>query len=114
MKKKEILKRVKKDQISLVSLQFSDLLGIVKEIIIPVSQLEDAFENGVWFDGSSVEGFTRIQESDLFLRPIASTYAPIPWLNENGKTARFICSIYNGSGEPFANDPRGILKKIMM
>lgn len=114
MKKKEVLEKVSQDEIKLISLQFSDLLGIVKEIIIPVSQLEDAFDNGVWFDGSSVEGFTRIQESDLFLRPIASTYTPIPWLNDNGRTARFICDIYNGDGQPFANDPRGILKRVML
>jgi glutamine synthetase len=95
-------------------LQFTDLLGIVKEIIIPVSQLEDAFENGVWFDGSSVEGFTRIQESDLFLRPNPSTYALVPWLKEKGRTARLICDIYDKDNEPFAGDPRGILKRAML
>lgn len=110
-----MLRQVSKDGVELISLQFSDLLGIVKEIIIPASQLEDAFENGVWFDGSSVEGFTRIQESDLFLRPNPKSYALIPWLNDNGaKTARLICDIYGGDDRPYANDPRSILKRVML
>ncbi len=106
-----MMTKVKQDKVEFVSLQFSDLLGIVKEVVIPAESFESALENGVWFDGSSVEGFARIQESDLFLKPDITTYAPIPWLNQNGKTARVICDIYNSNGEPFANDPRFILKK---
>jgi len=108
-----MLTQVMKDKIEFVSLQFSDLLGVPKEVIIPFSALEGAVENGIWFDGSSIEGFARIQESDLFLKPDMTTYAPIPWINENGRTARVICDIYNAEGEPFVNDPRFILKKIV-
>jgi len=105
-----MLAKVQEDGIEFVSLQFSDLLGVVKEVVIPIESLESALENGLWFDGSSIEGFARIQESDMFLKPDVSTYAVIPWLNQNGKTARFICDIYNANGEPCQTDPRYILK----
>ncbi|MCK4295951.1 MAG: type I glutamate--ammonia ligase, partial [Candidatus Marinimicrobia bacterium] len=95
-----------------ISLQFVDLLGVPKEVIIPFDELEDALTDGIWFDGSSIEGFARIHESDLFLKPDISTYALVPWLKENGKTARVICDIYKSDGEPFEDDPRYILKKI--
>jgi len=104
------MERVKKDEVEFISLQFSDLLGLVKEIVIPVEELEDTLRYGAWFDGSSIEGFARIQESDLFLKPDTSTYAIVPWQNE-GKTARFICDIYGNDGRPFPFDPRGILRK---
>jgi glutamine synthetase len=111
MEVKKVLEQVKKDDIKFITLQFTDLLGVIKELIIPVEQLEDASRNGVWFDGSSVEGFARIQESDLFLKPDAATYAVVPWLTENGKTARLICDIYRSDGKPFGGDPRFILKQ---
>ncbi len=107
----EILKKLEEDGIEFISLQFADLLGVVKEIIIPFSKLEDVLEHGLWFDGSSIEGFARIYESDLFLKPDLSTYSVIPWLTENGKTACFICDIYNHDGKPFERDARYILKK---
>lgn len=103
--------KIKADGVEFVSLQFSDLMGIVKEVIIPVEALESAIENGLWFDGSSIEGFARIQESDMFLKPDLNTYAVVPWLNQNGKTARIICDIYNSNGEPSPNDPRYVLRK---
>jgi glutamine synthetase len=106
-----ILEQVKKDDVKFVTLQITDLLGVVKEVIIPVKELADALENGLWFDGSSVEGFARIQESDLFLKPDPTTYAIVPWLTEQGKTARFICDIYKPDGKPFEDDPRYVLKK---
>lgn len=106
----EIKERVEKDRVEFISLQFSDLLGLVKEIVIPVEELGDTLNYGAWFDGSSIEGFARIQESDLFLKPDESTYAIVPWQNE-GKTARFICDIYDKDGNPFLYDPRHILKK---
>jgi len=111
MEVKEILEQVKKDDIKFITLQFTDLLGVIKEVIIPVEQLEGAARNGVWFDGSSIEGFARIQESDLYLKPDMATYAVVPWLTENGKTARLICDIYRPDGKPFAGDPRFILKQ---
>ncbi len=111
MEVKKVLEQVEKDNIKFVTLQFTDLLGVIKELIIPVEQLEDASRNGVWFDGSSVEGFARIQESDLFLKPDMATYAVVPWLTEDGTTARLICDIYRSDGKPFEGDPRFILKQ---
>jgi len=111
MEVKEILEQAKKDEIKFVTLQFTDLLGVVKEIIIPVEELQGALTDGVWFDGSSIEGFARIQESDLFLKPDMATYAVVPWLTEDGRTARLICDIYRPDGKPFQGDPRFILKQ---
>ncbi len=108
-----VLDEVKKGGVEFISLQFVDLLGVVKEVVIPAKQLNDALANGVWFDGSSIEGFARIQESDLFLKPDVATYSVVPWLTENGKTARLICDIYGVDGNPFPADPRFVLKKIM-
>jgi len=111
MEVKKVLEQVEKDDIKFITLQFTDLLGVIKEVIIPVEELEDALTDGVWFDGSSIEGFARIQESDLFLKPDAATYAVVPWLAEDGKSARLICDIYRPDGKPFAGDPRFILKQ---
>jgi len=110
----EILKQAKHDEIRFVSLQFSDLLGVVKEVIIPIRELEGALTRGSWFDGSSIEGFARIQESDLFLKPDPTTYCVVPWDYENGKTARFICDLYKSDGTAFEGDPRFILKKVVL
>jgi glutamine synthetase len=111
MEVKKILEQVKKDNIKFISLQFTDLLGVIKEVVIPSEQLEDASRRGVWFDGSSVEGFARIQESDLFLKPDMATYAVVPWHDQDGKTARLICDIYNPDGRASEGDPRFILKQ---
>jgi glutamine synthetase len=111
MEARKVLEQVKKDDIKFITLQFTDLLGVIKEVIIPVEELEDALTDGVWFDGSSIEGFARIQESDLFLKPDAATYAVVPWLTEDGKTARLICDSYGSDGKPFQGDPRFILKQ---
>jgi len=105
------LKQAEKDGIEFITLQFTDLLGVIKEVIKPVEELEGTASHGVWFDGSSVEGFARIQESDLFLKPDLATYAVVPWLTEQGRTARFICDIYGADGEPFEGDPRFVLKR---
>jgi len=113
MEVRNVLKQAEKDNIKFITLQFTDLLGVTKEIIIPIEDLESASRDGVWFDGSSVEGFARIQESDLFLKPDMATYAVVPWLTEEGKTARLICDIYCSDGKPSEGDPRFILKKAM-
>ena len=112
MEAQEILEKAKKDGVGFISLQFTDLLGVVKEVIIPVEKLGGALNEGVWFDGSSIEGFARIQESDLFLKPDLTTYSVVPWLTENGKTARLICNIHGANGEPYEGDPRFILAKV--
>jgi len=111
MEIKTVLEQAEKDKIKFITLQFTDLLGVIKEVIIPVEKLQDALTDGVWFDGSSIEGFARIQESDLFLKPDMATYAVVPWLTEDGKTARLICDSYRADGKPFEGDPRFILKQ---
>jgi len=111
MEAQKVLEQVKQDSIKFITLQFTDLLGVIKEVIIPVEELEGALTDGVWFDGSSIEGFARIQESDLFLKPDTATYAVVPWLAQDGVTARFICDIYCADGKPFEGDPRFILKQ---
>jgi len=111
MEAQKVLEQVKQDNIKFITLQFTDLLGVIKEVIMPVEELEDALADGVWFDGSSIEGFARIQESDLFLKPDTTTYAVVPWLAQDGVTARFICDIYRADGKPFEGDPRFILRQ---
>ena len=104
----EILEKVKKDKIKFVQLQFTDILGVIKSLTIPVEHLGNSLKDGTWFDGSSIEGFTRIQESDQFLIPDPKTYAVMPWLKD---TARFICDVFTADGDPFEGDPRYILKR---
>ncbi len=113
MDKKEILERVKQDNVKFISFQFSDVTGKVKSVDAPVQQLEGALEDGIWFDGSSVQGFARIQESDMHLRVDMDTYAVLPWTPEDMKRARFFCDIMTPDDEPFAGDPRGLLKRMM-
>ncbi|MFH2101461.1 MAG: glutamine synthetase family protein [Candidatus Micrarchaeota archaeon] len=114
MEKEEIFERIEKDKVRFVSLQFTDIFGIVKSITIPAKHLGDSLTHGTWFDGSSVEGFARIHESDMYLKPDQDTYALLPWHNSNdGNTARFICDVHKPDGAPFGGDPRAILKKAM-
>ncbi len=108
MDKKELLERVKADGVKFVSYQFTDVSGAVKSVDAPVNRLENALTNGVWFDGASVEGFTRIQESDMHLRLDMDTYAVLPWTPVEMRRARIICDIFTPDGEPFAGDPRGL------
>jgi len=109
-----LLRRVKADNVAFVNLQFTDVLGIGKTVTIPVEELPDALDHGVWFDGSSIEGFARLVESDMYLVPDISTYAIIPWDQEHGLiTARLICSVYTPDGKPFAGDPRNVLRRML-
>ncbi len=109
-----VIERAKEDKVEFINLQFSDMMGMAKSVTIPVSKLPDALKNGVWFDGSSIEGFTRISESDMLLRPVLDTYAVIPWFERDGSNiARIICDVYTPNGEPYDGDPRCILKKTM-
>jgi glutamine synthetase len=99
--------------IRFVQLQFTDILGVVKAVTIPIHRLEDSVRHGTWFDGSSVEGFTRIAESDQYLLPDRSTFNDIPWQPGSGPrgTARVICDVYTPRGEPFVGDPRHVLRR---
>lgn len=103
-----VLKDVKDQNISFINLQFTDIHGGLKSTTIPTLQLEDSFTKGTWFDGSSIRGFARIYESDMYLLPDPSTYAIIPW--EKG-VARIICDVYTPDSKPFDGDPRQILKR---
>lgn len=111
MDKHELFERIKADDVKFISLQFTDVTGSVKSLDTPVGRLEDAIDNGIWFDGSSVEGFSRIQESDMHLRPDIDTYAVLPWSPADLKRARLFCEIYHPDGTPFEGDPRGVLHR---
>jgi len=113
MKPEEMLKTVKADQVKFISLQFTDVTGAVKSVDIPVSRLPQALDDGVWFDGSSIEGFARIQESDMRLVLDPATYAVLPWTPPELRRARVFCDIYTPAGEPFEGDPRGTLKTML-
>ncbi len=113
MDNKELLKRVKADGVKFISYQFTDVTGAVKSVDAPVHRLEEALEDGVWFDGSSVEGFARIQESDMRLIVDADTYAVLPWTPVESRRARVFCDIYTPDGDPFDGDPRGVLKRML-
>jgi glutamine synthetase len=107
------LKLAAEQNVQFVNLQFTDIIGTLKAVTIPVWKLEDAIDQNVWFDGSSIEGFTRIHESDMFLKPDLDTFAVIPWTRNSGSgtRARIICDVFMPDGEPFSGDPRGILKR---
>jgi glutamine synthetase len=110
---REDITRIAKEQnVRFIRLQFTDLLGSIKNVEIPFSQLEKALDNKMMFDGSSIEGYVRIEESDMYLYPDLSTWVIFPWVTEN-KVARLICDIYMPDGTPFAGDPRGILRRAL-
>lgn len=104
---------VKEDRVKFLSLQFTDVTGSVKSVDIPSRRVEAALEDGVWFDGSSVEGFARIQESDMRLVIDPQTYAVLPWSPEDRRRARVFCDIFRTDGSPFPGDPRGTLKRTL-
>ncbi|MGA5687653.1 type I glutamate--ammonia ligase [Cytobacillus pseudoceanisediminis] len=111
---KEDIKRIAEEEnVKFVRLQFTDILGTIKNVEIPISQLEKALDNKMMFDGSSIEGFVRIEESDMNLYPDLDTWVVFPWTAEKGKVARLICDIYNPDGTPFLGDPRSNLKRIL-
>jgi glutamine synthetase len=109
----DLLKRIQEDGVKFICLQFTDVTGTVKSTDIPVERVADAMNHGVWFDGSSVEGFARIQESDMMLRLDPDTYQVLPWSEAERKRARILCDIYSSDGAPFPGDPRGALKRIL-
>jgi glutamine synthetase len=113
MNSKELISRIEKDKVSFISLQFTDVTGSVKSVDIPLHRLPEALQDGVWFDGSSVEGFARIQESDMLLVMDPDTYAVLPWSPVEQRRARIFCDIYQPDGNPFPGDPRGALKRIL-
>lgn len=111
--KDDIRKLAHEENVKFIRLQFTDILGTIKNVEIPVSQLEKALDNKMMFDGSSIEGFVRIEESDMYLYPDLDTWVVFPWTAGKGKVARLICDIYNADGTPFAGDPRNNLRRVL-
>ncbi len=101
---------IKRNDIRFVRIQFSDIIGVSKQITIPIGHWGDVIEQGIWFDGSSIEGFARIAESDMYLLPDLDTFAVVPW-EMDLSTARVICDVYTPDGTPFDGDPRYVLKR---
>lgn len=111
--KEEILQIAEERQVKFVRMQFTDILGVLKNVSIPISQLPKALDGEIQFDGSSIEGFVRIEESDMNLRPDLDTFRLLPWKPKDGAVARLICDVCTPDGTPFAGCPRGILKKVI-
>jgi glutamine synthetase len=112
--KAQILERTEREKVKFLRLQFTDILGTIKNVEIPDRQFEEALDGHIMFDGSSIEGFVRIEESDMYLRPDLSTFRIFPWAGPTGETvARMICDIYTPDGNPFAGCPRTTLKKVI-
>ncbi|MDY6875526.1 MAG: type I glutamate--ammonia ligase [Chloroflexota bacterium] len=109
----DLITRVQEDGVRFISLQFTDILGTIKSVTIPVGRLEEVLEQGVWFDGSSIEGFARIYESDMVLVPDPTTYQVFPWSALERRRARLICDVYAPGGQPSSNVPRQALKRMM-
>jgi glutamine synthetase len=108
---KALLEKVVADGVKFISLQFTDIVGTIKSVTITPGRLEEAVEKGIWFDGSSIEGFARIYESDMVLHPDVNTYRLLPWEPEERRRARIICDVYSPDGQPFEGDPRYILRR---
>jgi len=111
-KAKSIAEIIKSKAVEFINLQFTDIMGVVKSVGIPVSQWNDVLDHGMWFDGSSVQGFARIAESDMLLHPDLDTFAVIPW-DADVPTARVICDVHLPTGEAFGGDPRQVLKRAL-
>lgn len=109
----EIIRIAKEENVRYIRLMFTDIMGVLKNVEVPSSQLKKVLANEMMFDGSSIEGFVRINESDMYLYPDLDTWMIFPWESEHGKVARLICDVYNPDGTPFAGDPRGNLKRVM-
>ncbi len=113
MTREEIIAKVAELSVGFIHLVFTDILGTMKSVAIPVDQLSRALDQGIRFDGSAVEGFVRIYESDMFLRPDPSTFAILPWSQSGQPTARMICDVHHPDGSPFAGCPRQNLKRVI-
>src|SRR5574344_2526408 len=109
--KQQIMNIIEEEDVEFIRLQFTDMFGTLKNVAITVSQLEKALDNKCMFDGSSIDGFARIEESDMYLYPDLDTLEIFPWRPQQGKVARFICDVYRPDGIPFEGDPRYVLKK---
>ena len=111
--KEDILRIAREQDVKFIRLQFTDIFGTLKNVAITSEQLEKALDNKCMFDGSSIEGFVRIEESDMYLRPDTNSFVIFPWRPQTGKVARLICDVYNPDGTAFEGDPRYVLKKVI-
>ena len=111
--KKDIIRMTEEEDVEFIRLQFTDIFGMLKNVAITAGQLEKALNNRCMFDGSAIEGFVRIEESDMYLYPDLDTFAIFPWRPQQGKVARLMCDVYHPNGEPFEGDPRYVLKKVL-
>ncbi len=111
--KQDIINRVEEEDVEFIRLQFTDIFGNLKNVAVTTSQLDKVLDNKCMFDGSSIEGFVRIEESDMYLYPDLDTFEIFPWRPQQGKVARFICDVYRPDGTQFEGDPRYILKKVV-
>ena len=111
--KEEVKAYAIENNVKFIRLQFTDILGVVKNVAIPLSQLDKALDGQIMFDGSSIEGFTRIEESDMYLHPNIDTFTILPWKLKEGRIARLICDIYDPDGKPFSGCPRSALKRVI-
>jgi len=111
--KDDLLAVIEQQHIKFISLWFTDIVGLVKNITIPASQLENVIDNGIHFDGSSIEGLARVAESDMMLMPDLSTYVLLPWTSNGDRTARLMCNIHTPNGQPFIGDPRNALQRAL-
>ncbi|HEX3038359.1 MAG TPA: type I glutamate--ammonia ligase [Oscillospiraceae bacterium] len=109
--KSDIIKMIDDNNVKFIRLQFTDIFGSLKNVAITTSQIEKALDNKCMFDGSSIEGFVRIEESDMYLRPDLDSFVIFPWHTQHGSVARLICDVYKPDGTPFEGDPRYVLKK---
>ena len=111
--KEDIIRMVREENVEFIRLQFTDIFGMLKNVAITSGQLEKALDNQCMFDGSSIEGFVRIEESDMYLWPDIDSFVILPWNSQIGKTARLICDVYTADGMPFEGDPRYVLKRAL-
>ncbi|MDO4268935.1 MAG: type I glutamate--ammonia ligase [Eubacteriales bacterium] len=111
--KEDIVRMVEEEDVEFIRLQFTDIFGMLKNVAITASQLSRALDNRCMFDGSAIEGFVRIEESDMYLYPDYDTFEIFPWRPQQGKVARLMCDVYRPNGEPFEGDPRYVLKKVL-
>ncbi len=111
--KQDIIRLVEEEDVEFIRLQFTDMFGILKNVAVTASQLEKALNNNCMFDGSSIDGFVRIEESDMYLYPDLDTFTIFPWRPQQGKVARIICDVHRPDGQPFEGDPRYVLKRVV-
>lgn len=109
----DIIRMMEEEDVEFIRLQFTDMFGSLKNLAVTTSQLERVLDDQIMFDGASIDGFARVEESDMLLKPDLDTFCIFPWRPQHGKVARFICDVYRADGTPFEADPRYVLKQVI-